>query len=228
MQDLLLLHGAIGAKDQLEALAESCCQVYTVHTLNFSGHGGEHMPDDDFSIPLFAGDVLDYLDKHNIPSVNIFGYSMGGYVAMYLAKQFPGRVQKIITLATKFHWDEMIAEKESSMLDANSISEKLPTFAQQLAQRHAPNDWKQVLDKTKQMLLDLGRKNCLELKDYAGIELPCVLLLGDKDNMVTREETESVCKAISGASLKILPGTAHPIERVNVNMVKHFIVNFIG
>jgi pimeloyl-ACP methyl ester carboxylesterase len=78
------------------------------------------------------------------------------------------------------------------------------------------------------MLLDLGRKNCLDLKDYAGIGLPCLLLLGDNDKMVTTEETEAVYKAIPGASFKILPGTAHPIERINVDMLKHMIANFIG
>ena len=82
---------------------------------------------------------------------------------MYIAKHFPGRIQKLITLATKFHWDEKTAGKENSMLDANAISEK-NRLRKRLAQRHVPNDWKQVLDKTKQMLLNLGRKNCLDQK----------------------------------------------------------------
>ena len=228
MQHLLLLHGAIGAKDQLKSLAESCSQAYTVHTLNFNGHGGEQMPGGDFSIPLFAGDVLNYLDKHQIASANIFGYSMGGYVAMFLAKHFPGRVQKVITLATKFYWDEKVAEKESGMLSAKSIAEKLPAFAVQLAQRHAPNDWKQVLDSTSKMLLDLGRHNCLQLKEYSGITLPCLLLLGDKDKMVTFEETEAVYKALPDASIYIMPDTAHPIERVNPELLKQLIGQFIG
>lgn len=227
MQHLLLLHGAIGAKDQMQPLAECCSPAFMVHMFNFSGHGGGPMPADAFSFPLFATEVLDYLDRHQISSVNIFGYSMGGYVAMYLAKHFPGRVQKVMTLATKFYWDEKIAEKEINMLNANFISETLPIFARQLAQRHAPNDWKQVLDKTKIMLLDLGRTNCLELKDYGGIQTPCLLMLGDKDKMVTKEETEAVYKALPNASMHILPDTSHPIERINLDMVNQVIVRFI-
>ena len=96
MQQLLLLHGAIGAKDQLEKLIPFFDDQYSIHTLNFSGHGGDPIPSADFSIPLFAGEVINYLDKQGIASVNIFGYSMGGYVAMYLAKYHPQRIDKII------------------------------------------------------------------------------------------------------------------------------------
>jgi esterase/lipase len=39
MQHLLLLHGAIGAKDQLQPLADELKDNYFIHTLNFSGYG---------------------------------------------------------------------------------------------------------------------------------------------------------------------------------------------
>src|SRR6478672_5186908 len=104
MQHLLLLHGAIGAKDQLQPLANALKDKYTLHTINFSGHGGEAFPNEPFSMELFANDVLHYMQQNNIEQVNIFGYSMGGYVAMYLAKHHPQKINKLITLATKFHW----------------------------------------------------------------------------------------------------------------------------
>ena len=63
MQHLLLLHGAIGAKDQLQLLADELSDYYIIHTLNFSGHGGEPFTAGDFSIPVFAEDVMAYLEK---------------------------------------------------------------------------------------------------------------------------------------------------------------------
>src|ERR1051326_9543575 len=85
---LLLLHGAIGSKVQLEPLASLLGDKYSVHSMNFSGHGGEPLPEQ-FSIAGFANDVLSYLEGNNLPRVNIFGYSMGGYVALYLARHYP-------------------------------------------------------------------------------------------------------------------------------------------
>ena len=40
MKTILLLHGAIGAADQLQPLAQVLAAHYNVHTLSFSGHGG--------------------------------------------------------------------------------------------------------------------------------------------------------------------------------------------
>jgi pimeloyl-ACP methyl ester carboxylesterase len=228
MQHLVLLHGAIGAKDQLEPLAEWLKDKYIVHTLNFSGHGGSAFPDEKFSISFFSKNVIDYLRRLNIQKANIFGYSMGGYVAMYIAKHYPEIADKIITLATKFYWDEAIAEKEVKMLDPEKINEKIPVFAKQLEQRHHPNDWKKILGKTKEMLLQLGIRNELQIDDYTTIHNSCLLLLGDKDKMITLDETIAVCDALPNAGYKVLPATPHPIEQVDTRLLSHLITEFIN
>ncbi|WP_315819168.1 alpha/beta fold hydrolase [Paraflavitalea speifideaquila] len=79
MQHLLLLHGAVGAKDQLEPLGESLANDFYVHRINFRGHGGESLPKSAWSIQLFALQVLHYLEAY-VPAgepVYLFGYSMG-------------------------------------------------------------------------------------------------------------------------------------------------------
>ena len=156
MQHLLLLQGAIGAKDQLQPLAERLADKYIVHNINFTGHGGTTIPEEIFSIPLFAKQVLAYLAENNIDKTNLFGYSMGGYVAMYLAKNNPEKINKCITLATKYHWDETVSATEVKKLDPATIQKKIPAFAEQLKQRHVPQDWEIVLKKTAELLIGLG------------------------------------------------------------------------
>jgi len=228
MENLLLLHGAIGAKDQLESLAERLSDKYTVHTFSFDGHGGMPFMAENFSIPLFAEEVLTYLNDNSISSVSIFGYSMGGYVAMYLARHQPTVIDRVITLATKFEWNETIAAKEIKMLDADIIQEKLPAFAAQLAKRHSPNDWKLVLEKTKNMMLQLGEKNALLPEDYKLIASTCLLLLGENDKMITKEETIAVQQALPHGEYRSLPGTPHPIEQVNMDILASLITEFVS
>lgn len=228
MQHLLLLHGAIGAKDQLQPLADELSNNYIIHTLNFSGHGGKPFPLSDFSIGVFADDVIAYLEKNNISKTNIFGYSMGGYVALYLARHLPVLVNRIITLATKFHWDPAIAAKEAGMLNADLIEEKIPAFAEQLQQRHYPNDWKIVLQKTKQLLLQLGQKNELRLEDYKAIATSGLLLLGDMDKMVSKEETQEVGDALPNGRFQLLENVQHPIEKTDIKILSSVIHQFLG
>lgn len=228
MQSLLLLHGAIGAADQLQPLAEVLKKTYDVHVLDFSGHGGREMVSDSFSIQLFAKEVLGYMNDKGLQQVSIFGYSMGGYVALYLAQQAPDRVNKIVTLATKFHWDEATAAKESQMLNAEKIEAKLPAFAEALTQRHAPNDWKQLLQHTIDMLVHMGKDNPLKPEDYTAIHTPVRILLGDRDKMVTLEETVAVYKWLPDAQMGMLPATPHPIEQVNMDVLSFFISEYLG
>jgi len=227
MQTILLLHGAIGSSAQLEKLQESLQGHYNVHTFNFPGHGGMALPDA-FSIPLFAQAVKHYLQEQRVGRVTIIGYSMGGYVALYLAKHHPELVENIITLATKFEWNEAIAAKESKMLQPEVIEQKLPDFAKTLEVRHAPQSWKQVMEKTKEMLLALGQQNALSLEDYASIQTPVQLLIGDRDKMVSLEETVAVYKQLPHAQLGVLPATPHPIEQVDMELLIFYIKRFMS
>ena len=226
MTPLLLLHGAIGSADHFEPLIKHLSS-YDVHAINFYGHGGEP-GDGPFSIEGFATQVASFINNKNITPVNIFGYSMGGYVAMYMARHLDIKIEKIITLGTKFQWNEAIAEKECEMLQPEIIENKLPAFAQSLAQRHGDAHWKTVLHKTAEMLQQMGKQNPLNTEDYTQINIPSLIMLGDKDKMVTREETITTFQSLPNAQLAILPGTPHPLEQADSSLLAFHIKRFIN
>jgi pimeloyl-ACP methyl ester carboxylesterase len=214
---LLLLHGAIGSSSQLLPLkSEFEKQVEEVFVFDFPGHGGKEIPKEKFSMKLFAESVLEFLDQNKIEKIDFFGYSMGGYVALYLARHYPERVGRIFTLGTKLRWTEDIATKEVKLLDPEKISEKIPAFAKSLQERHSPEDWKMVLKKTAEMMIALGKNPELSDTDFKKVENKILLTLGDRDNMVTSEETMQVCTMLPNGSFEIIAETPHPIEQVDV------------
>jgi len=220
---LLILHGAIGASRQLRAIAAQLSTQYEVHLFDFPGHGGKELPAGPFSIKLFAEAALEYIQAHRLQQPTIFGYSMGGYVAMYLAKHHPQLIARIITLGTKFHWDEATAAREIKMLDTAAISAKVPDFAAILADMHAPNDWKEVLQRTADMLTEMGKDNPLKPDDYKNIQTSSLIMLGDRDKMVTFEETLATYKALPDAKMAVLPGTPHPVDKVAPSLLAFFL-----
>ncbi|MBS1552331.1 MAG: alpha/beta hydrolase [Bacteroidetes bacterium] len=225
-QSILILHGAIGSSVQLEPFADMLKDSFKPYLLNFSGHGGKPVPDGQFSIELFAGDVMYFISKNRLEGINVYGYSMGGYVALYIARNFPGMINKIFTTATKFDWSKESSLKESKLLDPLKISEKLPAFAVELEKRHSPEDWKIVLNKTARMMIELGKNKTLKDEDFSQIENTVLVSVGDRDKMVSIEETVDVYRKLRNGSLYILPDTPHPIEKINVerlvNEVKIF------
>ena len=227
MKTLILLHGAIGAKDQLKPLANLLSEYFDVHTLNFSGHGEQPLPNE-FSIDLFADNLLCYIEALDLKDVYVFGYSMGGYVALYTAKNYPEKIAKIFTLGTKFLWTSEIAKKEVNMLNPEKIEEKIPHFAEQLKKRHLPNNWKEVLKKTTQMMENLGEKNALQLDDYTSINIPVAIAIGDSDTMVTVEESKAVADKLPQSTFLILEKTPHPIEKVDLATLVKELKSFLN
>lgn len=225
MSKLLLLHGAVGSSTQLEILGEKLKDSFDVYLLNFTGHGGKPIPEEQFTIRLFAEDVIYFIEKNKLEGINIFGYSMGGYVALYIAKHFPGKINKIFTTATKFIWNEESSLKESKLLNAENIM-KIPKFAEQLEQRHSPEDWKVVLHKTDKMMIALGKDKALKDEDFGLIENEVQLSVGDRDNMVTIEETADVYRKLKNGRLLVLPDTPHPIEKINLERLENEIKLF--
>lgn len=225
MKNVILLHGAIGAKDQLEPLANELKQQgYVVYTLSFSGHGQTPFATH-FGIEQFALELEQFIKENNVDKPTVFGYSMGGYVALYLAKQQPAILGNIITLGTKFEWSPAIAEKEVKMLNSKTILEKVPKFAEALQKRHG-QDWELLLQKTAEMMIELGNKNALTLNDFTSIENKVLIGLADKDNMVSLEETTAVYKQLKNGAMYMLPNTKHPIETVNVGLLGRIVVDF--
>jgi pimeloyl-ACP methyl ester carboxylesterase len=226
-KSLILLHGAIGSSVQLQPLRERLQDAFDVHVPDFPGHGGRELPAS-FSIPYFSSVVAAYIKERRLGPVAVFGYSMGGYVAAYLAQQHPHLVEKIATLATKFHWTEEIAAREVKMLQPGVISQKLPAFADTLTQRHQPQDWKMVLAMTAAMLTALGEANAIQPEGYAQIQTPALIMLGDRDRMVSLEETVGVYQRLPNAQLAILPQTAHPIEATDMELLSHMLMRFFN
>lgn len=228
MKNIVLLHGAIGAADQLEKLESELKSDFNVFTMEFIGHGKRSNEDSEFSIDIFAKDLDQFLKLHNILNPIIFGYSMGGYVAIYHALHFQNKAEMIITLGSKFSWSSEIATKETKMLNAEIISEKVPQFAQQLKIRHGENQWKNVLTNTAAMMIEMGINNPISSSELENMEVPVRFGLGDKDQMVSLEETVLFYKSSKYGSMFVLPDTQHPIEKVRTEdlyfQIKQFAI----
>lgn len=227
MNSIILLHGAIGAADQLQPLASELTKLnYNVFTFSFSGHGNVPF-ENEMSIPQFANELKAFIVSNKLHQPHIFGYSMGGYVALYLASIEHDLLGHIITLGTKFQWDPEIAQREIKQLDPETIQLKVPKFAEALQNRHG-SSWKQLLAQTAQLMIGLGERNALTPEKFSNINNMVMIGIADKDAMVSLEETTAVYKQLKNSCMYMLPQTKHPIESVDVQFLSGLIHKFIN
>lgn len=223
-KSVLLLHGAMGSKTQLESLKKVVEEKQKkVYSLNFSGHSGEPFSKAGFGIEVFSQDVIRFLDGAKVETIDIIGYSMGGYVALWLAHQYPSRVNTIITLGTKFDWSPESAQREIKKMDPEKIQLKIPAFARILEHRHTPNDWKELMQKTSEMMFLLGQHPLLTEKILSTINHYVKILLGDQDDMADRYYSETVTTWLPHGEFHLLNNTPHPIEKVNLEKLLAWI-----
>lgn len=217
MPPLLLLHGAMGCQANFDALRPYLSPYFALHSLDFWSHGTAPTPSEgNLSIALFAEQVRCYCAEHFDQPVPIFGYSMGGYVACYLARHYPQTVAWMHTLATKWTWSPDIAQRETALLNPDRIAEKVPKYAASLAQQHGAERWRDLLLQTAQMMRAMGDAPPLSGADFAAVAPPIRLSVGDRDAMVSLEETIGVYRQLPNAQLAVLPQTPHPLDRANV------------
>jgi len=223
-EKLLLLHGALGSIKQFSALKEKLGASFEVYAINFEGHGGK-ASQNEFSIELFTNNVLDYLHEKSIEEITIFGYSMGGYVALSAALENPKKIKKVITLGTKFKWDLESAAKETQLLNPVKIEEKVPAFAEKLQQEHYPQDWKVVMNKTAAMMIEMGKGAKLMDSDFKKINQTVIIGIGSLDHMVSHEESKYVSELIPHSKLVKLEEVKHPIDTIGADELVDYITN---
>lgn len=211
---LLLLHGALGSSRHFDPIVPVLSEQYTIHRFDFYGHGGTPLPSSPLGIETYTAQLLDYIRQNGLGPVAIFGYSMGGYVALHAALQAPEAVLRVQTLGTKFNWSSETAAKETRQLDAAFLQEKAPAFVAQLEELHGEG-WKNLLPATTELLTTLGAHPLLKPDNLSTINIPVRVMSGDRDAMVGVEETLNVFKSLPQASMAVLPDTKHPLDRVN-------------
>jgi pimeloyl-ACP methyl ester carboxylesterase len=227
MNSVLLLHGALGSSQQLNPLKTILVdRGAKVYGLNLSGHGGTPF-NNDFGIEQFASEVQRLIQNQKFNPVLLFGYSMGGYVALWLTLQMPQLISGIITLGTKFDWSPESAEREIRKMNPEKIEIKIPALARILEHRHQPNDWKLLMGKTAIMMKQLGEQPLLTEENLKKIQSKVHVVLGDQDDMADLAYSKEVASWIPNGKFTLLKDAPHPIEKTDPNIMADLILQAI-
>ncbi len=100
----------------MEVLKEN----YRVIAYDVRGHGNSDAGTEDFSIDLFATDLLNLMDALKIDKAILCGLSMGGYIALNAVENYPDRFDALILSDTTCTADTPEA-KEKRMKTIESI-----------------------------------------------------------------------------------------------------------
>jgi pimeloyl-ACP methyl ester carboxylesterase len=99
-EPLLFIHGIFVSQAEWQPQVMALARQYQVITCDLRGHGQSSAPLGDYSVKLFAEDMIALLDQLGLAQVVCCGHSFGGMVAQELALSYPERVRGLILADT--------------------------------------------------------------------------------------------------------------------------------
>ncbi len=208
---LVLLHGGLMTIDlSFGDIWPDLAASRQVIATELQGHGRTADIDRDLDLRNLAGDVAALLDHLGIDQADVFGFSLGGGVALQLALDHPDRVGRIILASVSYASDGFHPEISDPAQHATST--RMPTADDFLQMREAyarlapdPGHFDAFAAKVSQAAGSLKGWTAEEL---AGMSAPTLLVFGDHD-FIRLEHAVEMHGLIPGAQLAVLPGATH-------------------
>jgi esterase len=94
-QPLVIIHGLLGSSDNWLTLSKTFAENFTVHLIDLRNHG-RSLHSDEFTVGSMIEDLLEFMEDQELDSAHILGHSLGGWVAMNFAVNYPNKVDKLI------------------------------------------------------------------------------------------------------------------------------------
>lgn len=232
---ILLLHGFMGNSNDFVEVMPQMSQYFSCLTVDLPGHGKTKVTGDDeyYNMPNTALALINLLDNLKIDKCCLFGYSMGGRLALYLAIKFPPRFDKLI-LESASPGLRNISEKARRRLSDLKLAEQLengnfPEFLsswynqplfQSLKQHHQFEEFiKRRLNnqpsELAKSLRNLGISNQPSLwEELVNHQIPTLLIVGEFDHkfQMINQEIVQLCQF---AIMKSISQSGHNIHWEN-------------
>lgn len=94
---IVLLHGRNFSGNYWQPTIQALTSAgYRVIAPDQVGFGKSSKPDIDYSLDMLAMNTVQLLDALNIQTVDVLGHSMGGMLAVRLARLYPKRIQRVV------------------------------------------------------------------------------------------------------------------------------------
>ena len=105
-ETLVFIHGLSDNLLFWEFLTSNLKDDYQVLRIDLRGHGETELGNDAVTINLLADDLKSLLDELQIENVNLFGFSLGGAVAIDFAVRYPQMISSLVLMSTFYKADE--------------------------------------------------------------------------------------------------------------------------
>ncbi len=246
---LLLLHG-LGAssfswRDNVAPLA----RYFRVLAPDLPGHGRSPAPGDgDYRLEALARGIIDFLDRRGVQQTAVAGNSLGGSLALLLARDWPARISALILLApaaaqTRLPWIFYpLGLPVLGLITAILLGPWIIPWALRLAYHRPELITPEVVAGYAAPFRDLSyrlalRRLCRSLNPWpldeveallAAIHQPVALIWGAQDRILPATQLPWLQARLPQAEVRVLPEVGHAPQEEAPKEVNKIIIDFLA
>jgi pimeloyl-ACP methyl ester carboxylesterase len=238
---VVLLHGYVGDgastwQPQLDGLSGD----FTVIAWDAPGAGGSSDPPESFGMAGYADCLAGFIDALGLQHPHLLGLSFGGALALALQGRHPGAAASLVLASAYAGWAGSLSPEATaqrleqslalSALDGDALAAALlPTmFAS------APSPDTEAAFRTSLAafhpagLRAMARASAEDLRPMlSGIDVPTLLVYGDRDARAPLEVAHALRAAIRPARLTVLEGCGHLVNLEAPDRFNREVGNFL-
>ncbi|MFD0588735.1 alpha/beta fold hydrolase [Paenibacillus sp. GCM10027627] len=235
-QPLILLHGGLATIDMMFGqLLPELAKTRQVVAVELQAHGHTADIDRPLSYEQMADDTAALIKHLGLKNADVFGFSMGGGVALQTAIRHPDVVRKLVVVSAPYKsdgWYPEVLEGMASMNAEAMVGSPMHELYVQAAPK--PEDWTTLITKMKQF----QTKAYDWTKDIPAIKAPTLILIGDSDKvrpdhaldmfqLLGGGKADGSMGGLTNSQLGVLPNTSHFNILTRIDLLLPMIPTFL-
>jgi len=221
---IIFIHGFPFNKSMWSSQIESLTNFCRVIAYDIRGFGDSDSGSEEFTIELFAKDLISIMDALKIDNAILCGLSMGGYIALNAIENYPGRFSALILSDTSCKADTHEAKEKRIKAIKNIRINGVEKYADEsIKNLFAPESFtrniieiasaREMILKTSEkslcntlLALSLRKQTCINL---CIIKVPVLIMVGMEDIITPPSEGQFMHENIKDSTLKIIEKAGH-------------------
>jgi 3-oxoadipate enol-lactonase len=222
---VVLLHGFAEQLELWQDYTQKIGKYYRVIVPDLRGHTpGSHIKDSSWSINDMAWDIKTLLDYCTIHRAVLIGHSMGGYVALKMAKLFPDRIKGLSLFHSHPFADTDAVKHNRTATITRLMAQEKADVINGLIERILPEEFRTQQSSATESLRVMMMKPSAEgligatiaMRDRTDTtnvlvqaQYPVQFIIGGQDSIVPRDQLLALVPTIRSASVEYLHTVGH-------------------
>lgn len=219
---LILLHGWLASLETMKPLQRYLANWFKVYNVDIIGFGKSDLPDKPMNTNDFGDFLSDLINALKIENPILIGHSNGGRIIINYAGRNLGKINKIVLIDSagikpkrKMSYYFKVYTFKLVKNIVKIFPKKLETLREKALSKFGSDDYKaspEVLRKTMNIILNEDQR-----KIMPNINVPTLMIWGDKDTATPLEDAKKMEKLIPNSGIAVLEGAGHfsYLDRLN-------------